>query len=107
MTYSCNNFVFVDWLVYDECCLNLLETWYVLIMEGLSVAKWRSARMDMMLTMDHFKENFPLILWCLDFFSISCAEEKEKVQIFVCIVLLRGMTKYITVHVMLLLISMQ
>ena len=62
MTYAQSNVVFVEWLLESECRLNVLETWYLLRVEGLSPSKCRSLTKDMMLVMDPHKDNCPLSL---------------------------------------------
>ncbi len=62
LTYTFSNAQFIEYLLADESCLHVLETWFLLSMEILTELQQRAKSRDMMLAMDLHKDNYPVIL---------------------------------------------
>ncbi len=59
--YSWSNCVFIEWLMSLESCLDVFETWFLLVVEEINDRKQRIYTKKLLLSMDPHKDNCPLI----------------------------------------------
>ncbi len=62
LTYACSIVQFVEYLLADESCLHVLESWFLLSMEDLTESQQRATIRDMILAMNLHEDNCPVVL---------------------------------------------